>query len=51
MPTFLRRFSVPFLLAALLLFALATLAHAAPVLMISVDGMKPNTSPVPTQRE
>lgn len=41
MPTFLRRFSVLLFVAALLLSALATLAHAAPVLMISVDGMKP----------
>jgi predicted AlkP superfamily pyrophosphatase or phosphodiesterase len=41
MPTFLCRFSVSFLLAALLFSVLVTLAHAAPVLMISVDGMKP----------
>jgi predicted AlkP superfamily pyrophosphatase or phosphodiesterase len=36
-----RRFFVWFLPAALLIPALATLAHAAPVLMISIDGLKP----------
>ncbi|HEX4758969.1 MAG TPA: ectonucleotide pyrophosphatase/phosphodiesterase [Terracidiphilus sp.] len=41
MPTFLRHFSVSLFLAVLLVPELAGLAHAAPVLMISVDGMKP----------
>jgi predicted AlkP superfamily pyrophosphatase or phosphodiesterase len=41
MPAFTRRFFVSPFLAALLISALATLTHAAPVLMISVDGMKP----------
>lgn len=37
----LRRFAVSLFPLALLVSALATLAHAAPVLMISIDGMKP----------
>jgi predicted AlkP superfamily pyrophosphatase or phosphodiesterase len=37
----LRRFSVSLFPLALFISALTTLAHAAPVLMISVDGMKP----------
>ena len=36
-----RRFPVWFSLVFLLVSALATLAHAAPVLMISIDGLKP----------
>ncbi len=41
MRSFVRRFSVSTLRALLLVSALATLAHAAPVLMISIDGLKP----------
>jgi predicted AlkP superfamily pyrophosphatase or phosphodiesterase len=36
-----RSLSIRVLSAVLFVFALATLAHAAPVLMISIDGMKP----------
>lgn len=41
MRSLVRRFSVWSLPAVLLVPALATLAHAAPVLMISIDGLKP----------
>ena len=41
MRSFVRRLSVLSLSALLLVSALATLAHAAPVLMISIDGLKP----------
>lgn len=36
-----RRFFFNFLSSLLLIFALAAFAHAAPVLMISIDGLKP----------
>jgi predicted AlkP superfamily pyrophosphatase or phosphodiesterase len=41
MRLFVRRFSVLLVPAILLISSLATLAHAAPVLMISIDGLKP----------
>jgi len=36
-----RRYFVPLLTAVLLVPALIQLGHAAPVLMISIDGLKP----------
>ena len=36
-----RRFPVRFSLIFLIVSALAAIAHAAPVLMISIDGLKP----------